>query len=85
VSTPCCEKRHEKWAYLLENLYLGLGLTIFTLLGLGLSHTVMNTDELSVDIFETSLDAVLDRLLDLLLGETCSERFESVSRPNYST
>ena len=78
MSTPCCEKRHEKWAYLLENLHLGLGLTIFALLGLGLSHTVTNADKLSVGIFETSSDAVLDRLLDLLLDETCSERFESL-------
>lgn len=75
---PHCGKRHEKETHLLENLHLGLGLTIFTLLGLGLSHTVTDANELSVDIFETSSNAVLDRLLDLLLDKTRSERFKSL-------
>jgi hypothetical protein len=55
--------KRQKNTHLLENLHLGLGLTIFALLGLGLSHTVTNADQLSVDIFQARSDAVLDRLL----------------------
>ena len=69
--------KEQKRSYLLENLHLGPGLdTVFTFLGLGLSHTVTNTDQLSVDVFEASSDAILDSLLDLLLDETSGERFQ---------
>ena len=73
---PRGETRKEN--HLLENLHLGFGLTISTLLGLGLSHTVTNTDQLSIDIFQTSLDATLDRLLDLDLDKTRGEWLESL-------
>ena len=71
------EARRE--TYLLENLHLGLGLNTFSsFFGLGLSHAVTNANKLSINIFEPSSDAILDRLLDLSLDETRGERFQSL-------
>lgn len=40
---------------------------------LRLRHTITNTDELSINVFETGADSVLNSLLDLLLDETSGE------------
>lgn len=54
--------------YLLE--YLGPALA---LVDLSFLHTVTNTDKLSIDVLETSLDSTFDCLLQLLLDKTCRE------------
>jgi len=45
---------------------------------LSLSHTITNANELSIDVFETSTDRILNGLLDLLLDETSSERTDGL-------
>jgi len=64
--------------YLLEDLHLARGLTIFALLGPGLSHSVANSDQLSINIFQASSDTILDRLPYLLLNETRGEWLQSL-------
>ena len=63
----------EKKTYILQHLSSG-----YTLSGLGLVHAIANSDELSVDVLETGPQRLFDRLLDLLLDETSSERTEGL-------
>jgi len=63
----------EKKTYILQHLSSG-----YTLSGLGLVHAIANSDELSVDVLETGPQCLFDRLLDLLLDETSSERTEGL-------